>query len=184
MSWTRLGGLVIMPHSRAMACAVSLKSPVTWGPSPLAILLGGQKFVALTMNRRIPALRRMRTTSGISLRLTKSKSSFLRGLWATYWWIDNSNKTNQGQIRSCMFQNFRLKVTRWMRGPKNTVWQDLAGQKQNAFPLARPIVFDPFNNSSSIVIETAGGSIFVREKGTARNQNLGCTFDVEKSVRT
>lgn len=71
-----------------------------------------------------------------------------------------------------------------MGGQEDILWQDLAGQKQNAFPLARPIVFDPFNNSSSIVIKCAGGAIFVRERGTARNQNLGCTFDVKKSVRT
>ncbi len=29
ISSTKSGGLLIMPHSRAMACAVSLKSPVT-----------------------------------------------------------------------------------------------------------------------------------------------------------
>jgi hypothetical protein len=46
-SWTNGGWLVIMPHVSAIDCAVSLKSPVT-------------------MKIRIPARRRVATTSGIS----------------------------------------------------------------------------------------------------------------------
>lgn len=55
--------VVTIPHSLAMACAVSEKSPVTYLVLVLATFL---ILEALTMNIRMPASRRVSTTSGIS----------------------------------------------------------------------------------------------------------------------
>ncbi len=65
MFFTRWGGLVMMPHSTAIAWAVRAKSPVTW------IILVHINAVGIgmnTMKMRMPAPLKMRTTSGISSR--------------------------------------------------------------------------------------------------------------------
>lgn len=99
-SLTMSGGLVMMPHSVAMACAVSARSPVTY--HHVSRVYKMEEGGAPTMKIRIPARRNVETTEGIPSRggsTIPSRATNVRpdrawGDISVSWWLDSGAVLN------------------------------------------------------------------------------------------